>query len=419
MNMKVLALIGCLTAIGIYPVSAQSDGPIAEKSPTMLKKHGDMRIDNYFWLKNKSDEKVLKHLKAENAYTESVMGDTKDFQEKLYQEMRARIQEEDQSVPFKKDDYLYYRKTLKGQEYPIHCRKKNAPNSLEEVIVDVNVLGKGKDFIRVSSLAFHFNQDLLAYAVDLKGDRVFTIYFKEMSTGKVLDQKIENVTSNYVWAQSGKILFYAKHDPQTLRSDKIYKYDLEKNESTLVFEEKDEKFEAAVYKGLGKNFIFITSNSTLSSEVRFIKSDKPHDQFKVIAPREKNFEYSVLDGEDRFYVRTNWKAKNFRLMEVELKDVSKKKWKEVIAHRPDVLIEDFEVLRNHLVISERSNGLTQINILKRGEKKGSYINFPDPAYTVSLSENAEYDSKVVRYDFESMNRPSSVFDFDIEKKDIF
>jgi oligopeptidase B len=390
--------------------------PMAEKIPTKLKKHGDVRIDNYYWMKNKADPKLIAHLKAENAYRETIMKDTEEQQEKLYQEMRARIKEEDQSVPYKLRDYYYYNKTLKGQEYPIFCRRKGDEKSSEEVILDVNILGKGLDSIHVSPPAIHFNQNIMAYGVDTKGDRIFTIYFKDLATGKLLDQKIENVTENYTWAETGKILFYAKHDPKTLRSNKIYRFDLDKKTHTFVYEEKDEKFETAVYKTEARNFIFITSNSTLSSEVRFIPSKDPAAKLKMIAPREKNFEYSVIDGGDRFYIRTNWAAKNFKIMEADIAHPNKKDWKELIGHRSDVFIDGVEAFKEYLVISERSNGLTQINVFKIADKQSTYINFPDPAYTVVLAENSEYETKMIRYNFESMNRPQSVYDFDIEKK---
>lgn len=406
-----------LFALTINCAFAQLQEPVAEKIPTKLKKHGDVRIDNYYWMKNKSDPKLVEYLKAENAYREEILKDTKPMQEKLYQEMRARIKEDDQSAPYKSRDYLYYNKTLKGQEYPIYCRKKITADAKEEVILDVNELGKGVDSIHISYPAIHFDQNIMAYGVDTKGDRIFTIYFKDLSTGKLLDQKIEHVTENYTWAESGKILFYAKHDPKTLRANKIYRYDLEKNTHTFIYEEKDEKYEAAVYKTPSRSYIYITSNSTLSSEVRFASAKDPAAKFKIIAPREKNFEYSVLDSGDKFYVRTNWNAKNFKIMQAEVANPEKKNWKDFIQHRADVFIDGFDAFKDQLVLSERSNGLTQINIIKFADKSSTYISFPDPAYTVSLAENFEFDTNKVRYNFESMNRPESVYDFDIGKKE--
>lgn len=406
-----------LTLMAVNLMAADIQAPIAEKIPTKLKKHGDTRIDNYFWMKDKTNEKVINHLKAENAYTEEVMKDTKDLQAKLYEEMKGRIKEEDESVPYKEGSFLYYSKTQKGDEYSIYCRKKDAIGSFEQILLNVNEMAKGLDFIRVTFPNFHPNEQLFAYAVDTKGDRVFTIYFKDMSTGLILDQKIENVTSNFTWATTGRVLFYAKHDPKTLRSDRIYKYDLDTGKHKLVYNEKDEKFEAMVYKTQAEKHIFIASGSTLSSETHYIPADKPNAKFKLIAKREKNHEYSVIDGVNRFYIRTNWNAKNFRVMETTLKKTDKKIWIEVVPHRSDVYVEGLDIFKDYIVLSERSNGLTHINVIKKGEKKGSYISFPDPAYTVSLDDNAEYDTTKVRYTFLSMNRPYSVFDFDILKNE--
>ncbi len=397
--------------------AADLQAPVAEKNPKVLKKHGDTRIDNYFWMREKSSEKVLNHLKAENAYTAEMMKDTADLQERLYQEMRSRVKEEDQTVPYKDGDYIYYSKTLKGSEYSVYYRKKDAPGALEEVIMDINELGKGLDYINVTYPSFHFNQQLFGYAVDTKGDRVHTIYFKDLATGQVLDQKIENVTGDFVWAETGRIIFYSKHDPQTLRSDKIFKYDLDTKKTTLIYHEKDEKREAYVSKTLTKKYLMIISGSSLSSEVRYIESDKPDSKFKVFAPREKEHEYHVYDGGDRFFIMTNWKARNFRLMEVGLKDTSKKNWKEVIPHRPDVLVESVLVFKDYIATSESFDGLNQLYVIKRGETKGEYIKFPDPAYWVGFEINVNYNAKNLRYDFGSMNRPYSSFSYDFEKKD--
>lgn len=405
-----------LTIMAVNLMAAEPQAPIAEKIPTKLKKHGDTRIDNYFWMRQKN-EKVINHLKAENAYTEEVMKDTKDLQAKLYEEMKGRIKEEDETVPYKDGGYLYYSRTQKGDEYSIYCRKKDVTGSFEQILLNVNQMAAGLDFIRVTFPKFHPNEQLFAYAVDTKGDRVFTIYFKDMNTGLVLDQKIENVTSNFTWAMTGKVLFYAKHDPKTLRADRIYKYDLDTGKHKLVYNEKDEKYEAMVYKTQAEKHIFISSDSTLSSEVHYIPADQPNAKFKLIAKREKNHEYSVIDGVDRFYIRTNWNAKNFRIMETTLKNPAKKNWTETIPHRADTYVEGLDVFKDYIVLSERNNGLTKINVLKKGEKAGTYISFPDPAYTVSVDDNAEYDTTKVRYTFLSMNRPYSVFDFDIQKNE--
>ena len=414
-----LSILFLSLALGGLNVKAQTtiNEPIAEKIPTKLKKHGDVRIDDYFWLREKTSEKVLSHLKLENEYTKAMMKDTLDLQEKLYTEMKSRVKEDDQSVPYKRGNYLYFSKILKGQEYPVYCRKSTDIKSADQVLIDVNELATGLDFIKVTSLRIHPDENLMAYAVDTKGDRVFTIYFKDIKNGKVLPQKIENVTENIVWAETGKILFYGKQDPKTLRSDKIYQYDFETGKSKLVYTEKDEKFEAYVYKTNAKKFIFITANSTLSSEVRYIPANSPGSKFKIISPRAPKHEYSVYEAEDKFIIMTNWKAKNFRLMSADFKATQKEKWKEIIPHRKDVLLDSYAVFKSFIALVERSGGLTQVGILKNGETNRTYITFPDAAYGVSLGDNAEFDQATLRYDFDSMNRPHSVYDYDIAKNE--
>ena len=404
-----------LTFMAFNLMAENIQAPSADKKPTKLKKHGDTRIDNYFWMKDKTNPKVINHLKAENAYTEAIMKDSLDLQAKLFEEMKARVKEEDETTPAKDGNYLYYSRTQKGEEYSIYCRKKDVVGSFEQILLNVNTMTDGKGYIRVTFPRFHPNEQLFAYSVDTKGDRVYTIFFKDMSTGLILDQKIENVTSNFTWAESGKVLFYAKQDPKTLRSHKIFKFDFETGKNKLVYEEKDEKYNVSVYKTQANKHLFISSNSSLSSEVQYIPADKPNAKLKLIAKRQKDVEYTVIDGNDRFYVLTNWNAKNNRVMEINLLDTSKKKWTEVVEHRPDVLIEGLDVFKDYIVLSERSNGLQKINVLNKGQKTGTYIGFPDPAYTVELDTNAEYETDKIRYYFISMNRPYSVYDFDIKE----
>lgn len=414
MNFKFFASFIFLIVLNVYSSDLILNiEPKAEKISRKLEMHGDVRIDNYFWLNDKKNEKVIDYLKAENAYTEMTMRDTKNQQEKLYQEMRKRIKEEDQSVPYKKGNYFYYSRVQAGDEYPIYCRKKDLTAS-EEVLINVNDLGAGKDFIRVTSPSIHPGEQFMAYGVDTKGDRIFTVYFKDLRTNRLLDLKIENVTSNMEWSESGKILFYAKQDPQTLRSDKIYRFDLDTGVHTLVFEEKDEKFDTYVYKTLSDKFMMIASASTLSTEVRFALADKPEGPFKVFLPREVKHEYGLDDGGDRFIIRTNWKAKNFRIMEANYNSASKSKWKNVIAHNSKVFIEEVRPFKNHIVVGLRKNGLIQMMVLKKGNKKGEYIKFPDPAYLAFVSTNEMFDTNFIRYAFESLNRPMSIFDYNIE-----
>lgn len=387
--------------------------PKAPQIAKKLKAHGDVRIDNYFWLNDKKNPAVIDYLKLENGYTQTAMRDTQDLQEKLYQEMRQRVKEEDQTVPFKDGNYYYYRRVQKGDEYSIYCRKKDLTGP-EEVLINVNQLATGLDFIRVTWPDVHPGEQLISYAVDTKGDRIFNIYFKDLKTGLVLDKKIENVTGDYVWSEAGKILFYTKQDPQTLRADKVYRYDLDRGVSTLVYEEKDEKFEVGLDKSRSNKFIFMTIASTLSTEIRFAPALNPESDFKVFLPRESKHEYTIEDGGTSFIIRTNWDAQNFRIMEASYDATKKSAWKNVIAHDPKVFIEDVDAFKKHLVVSLREKGLIQLMVYKRGANSGETIKFPDPAYIVGMDHNALFDTNLVRYNFESLNRPTSVFDFNVE-----
>lgn len=389
--------------------------PTADKQPHEMTIHGDTRVDNYFWLKEKSNPEVIKYLKAENAYTEKMTKETKSLQEKLYKEMRGRIKEADKSYPYKQDNYLYFTETLTGKEYPIYKRQKIGSTKVETML-DVNQLAKGKAFIRVGRPQVAPSEQLIAYPVDTKGDRIFTIYFKDLKNNKTLKEKIAEVDGSMAWDETGKFLFYGKQDPQTLRSNRIYRYELATKKSELIFEEKDEKFDVTVYKTLSKKYIFIHSASTLTSESRYIAADKPLDTFTVFLPRENELEYSVDDGGDRFYVRTNWLAKNFRLVEVPYGVTTKDKWKDVLPIRENVFLEDVRTFKNFIAINERENGLQKLNVIDRSNNKNESVSFPDPAYMVNLGANEDFVTDKIRYDYESMTRPDSVYEYDTTSK---
>ncbi|MFN8369520.1 MAG: S9 family peptidase [Bacteriovoracaceae bacterium] len=387
--------------------------PKAEMIPTKLEKHGDVRIDNYFWMKDKKNEKVIDYLKAENSYFKNVMDDTTELQEKLYSEMRKRVKEEDQSVPYKKNGYFYYSKVKKGQEYPILYRKQDVNDAEEEVLLNINELAEGFSSVHVSRLNVHSNNELASYGLDTKGDRIYTIYFKDLKNKQILNQTIPDVTSSQVWAESGRVLFYVKQDAQTLRANQVFSYNLDTGVHTLIYEEKDEKFEVDIYKTLSKKFIMIYSASTLSSEVRFIPADKPTLPFKLFQKRKPNLEYSLDDGGSSFIIRTNLNAKNFKVMEASYNATNVNQWRDIIAHKTNVFIEELEVMHDYLIINSRQNGLMQLMVYNRKTRKSDFVKFLDPAYVVSLGTNAEFDSHLVRYHFESLKRPMSVFDYDM------
>lgn len=411
--MKAFLFWGILFMMASKGTLAILPEPIATQKPIKLKKHGDVRVDNYFWLKEKENPEVIHYLKQENAYADEALKDTLPLQETLLTEMKARIKEDDESVPYKKGDYYYFSRISKGQQYPVYYRKKELNSKKEELLLDVNELGKGFDYINVTAIQFHSNQNLMSYAVDTKGDRVFTIYFKDLTTGKTLDQKIEGTSQNHVWAENSDFLFYTQFEKQTLRWNQIFLYDFKNKTQKLVMEEKDEKFSIHVSKSLSKKFIFFSSGSTTSSEESFIPASNPLAKPTLFLKREKNHEYSIEAGEGEFYILTNWKAKNFRVLKCPFDQTQKKNWAEVIAHKENTYIDALSVFKNQIVLSERRNGLTQINIIPIGKKRGTYIQFPDPAYTVEMGANATFDTDTIRYDFESLNRPISNYDYNI------
>ncbi len=389
--------------------------PKLEKIQHKHVKHQDTRIDNYFWLNDRTNSKVIDYLNAENTYSDEKLKDTREVQEKIYQEMRSRIKEDDTTMDYKKGDYHYYSRTLTGKEYKIYCRKKGEKGK-EEVLIDVNKLAENRAFLKVPEPVVHFSQNLIAYSEDIKGDRVHTIYFKDLITGKNLDQKIESVTGNMEWAESGRVIFYTKHDAQTLRSDKVFKFDLDNGKSSLVYEEKDEKFEVYVGKTLSNKFLYIYAGSTLSSEMQYAAANDPDAAFKIFLKREKNHEYSIDDMGDKFVIRTNWQAKNFRVMTTPYEKTAKANWKKLVAHRTDTFIEGIQPFKNNLVLSERRDGLTAIEVMNMVTEKMDVVTFPDPVYMASVAYNGEFDTKAVRYEYESPNRPESVFEYDFVTK---
>ena len=335
-----------------------------------MTEHGNTRLDNYFWMRLSDEQKeaenpdertkdVVDYLNAENAYLDASMAHTKTLQTKLFEEITGRIKQDDESVPVKKNGYFYYTRFDKGKDYPYYCRKNAKPNSTEEIMLDGPVMGEGQSYFSIGSYQVSENNQYLVYGVDLVSRRQYTLHFKDLKSGKMLADKIENTTGNAVWANDNKTLFYTKKDPITLRSAYIYKHILgtDQKEDELVYIEKDETFGCGVYKSKSGAYIMIGSYQTLSSEVRYIDANKPSGTWKVILPRERNHEYSVDHYGKHFYITTNDNAKNFKLVKAPVENPEKKKWVEVIAHRNNVLLEGIEIFKNFLVVSERKNGL--------------------------------------------------------------
>lgn len=421
-----LVIAGCSSMpSGSVPSVGTVNPPIVAQKPYVHTKFGEKREDPYFWLKQREDKDVLAYLNAENDYAAGIMAETQKTQEILYRELRARIKEADQTVPVRRGNYLYYFRTEKDKEYKIYGRKRNSELEPEELLLDVNEMAKGQSYYSVIEPVPNTDQEIIAYAVDNVGRRFYDIYFKDLKTGKILPDRIEKTTGDFVWANDNKTIFYTVQNPETLRAEKVFRYKLGSGEKPQqVYFEKDETFAIGIGKSISQNHLFIFIGSTLSSEVRFLDANQPEGQFQVFLPREKNHEYSLYDGGDRFYVLTNWQAKNFRLMEASIpkgRSVSiKSQWKEVIPHSPNRLIEDIRVFEKYIAVLEKEKALSTLSILSRESNYLRYsVPMKDPIYQISFGPNFEYKTEFVRYIYESMNTPISTFDLIVKTKETF
>ena len=391
--------------------------PVAEKQAVELTQHDDVRVDEYFWLRERDNPDVIDYLEAENAYTERMLEDSSGLFERLVAEMQARIKEEDSSAPYKHGDYFYYYRYEEGQEYPIYCRRKDSLSAAEEVLLDVNVEAGDEDFFSVRGFTVSPDHSIAAYAVDTVGRRLYDIHFIDLESGEKLPNRIDKVTGNLVWANDNKTVFYTQQDRETLRWDKAYRYDLATGERELVFEEADETFSIWLADSLTGEHLFVLSFSTLSTEVSYIAADEPQGALQVFLPREEEHEYAVYDGGDRFFILSNEGAINFQLFETPLDDTSKESWQVVVPHREDVLIQDIEVFAGHIVLETRRDGLSRLEVLDRTNGELHEVDFGEPVFDAALGDNYVFDTAVVRYDYESMTTPESVYDYDIEARE--
>ncbi len=400
-------------------LNPQQNPPMARVEAVELEEHGDVRTDPYYWLRDRENQEVIDYLEAENAYTESTMAHTKGLQDALFDEIVGRIAEDDTTVPVKQDDFWYYRRFEAGKEYPIFCRKRASLEADEEIILDVNELAAGHTFFSVRSTTISSGQDILAYAEDSVGRRFYTIKFKNLTTGQTYADAIPDVTGNVAWANDNKTLYYSKQDPNTLRWDRIYRHALGTDPASdeLVYEEPDDTFGAFVFKTKSKAFVMIGATHTLSSEYRYLDANDPSGTFSVIQPREDDLEYSVDHFGNHFYIRTNWGAKNFRLMRTPLISTAKTHWEEVIGNRDDVFLQSFEMFKNHLVVVERKDGLIQIQVRPWQGTGEHYLNFGEPTYLAYVGANPEFDTNILRFGYTSMTTPTSTFDYDMESRD--
>ncbi len=392
--------------------------PLAEKVKKELSIHGHTRIDNYYWMIERDNPKVIEYLKAENSYKESIMKHTEALQEKLLSEIVGRIKQSDMSVPYKDEGFYYYTRYEEGREYPVYCRKKESLEADEEILLNVNEMAEGYNFYHVSGFTVSHNNYLIAFGVDIVSRRKYTIHFKNLKTGEILSDQIPNTSGRAAWANDDKTVFYALKD-ETLRPYKIMKHVLgtEVSEDKVVFHEKDVTFNTYVYKSKSKKYIFIGSESTLSEEYRFLDADNPDGEFKIIQPREKDHLYSVEQYKNHFYVRTNYKAKNFRLMKTSIDKTTKENWEEVIPHRKDVLLQGFEIFKSFLVVSERKNGLVNLRIIRWDGKGEHSLDFVEETYSAYLSDNPEFDTDILRYEYTSLTTPETIYDYNMNTRE--
>ncbi|MCH4823270.1 S9 family peptidase [Gramella lutea] len=415
-----LGYITFATAQNKNDLKKDIQAPTAKKVATELEMHGDVRIDNYFWMNQREDQEVIDYLNAENDYNDKMTSHTKDFQSELFEEMKSRIKEDDESVPYKLNGYWYITRFEKGYDYPVYSRKKGSQDAPEEVMFNVNKMAEGFEYYSLGGLNVSPDNKLVAFGTDTLSRRKYTIRIKNLETGEIYDEEIKNTTGGSTWANDNKTLYYTKKDPQTLRSYRIYKHILgtDPKEDQLVYEEKDETFNTYVYKSKSRDYIIIGSHSTLTTEYRFLNANTPGEEFSIFQPRVRELEYSISHFEDNFYVVTNKdNATNFKLMKTPVNNTGMENWVDVIPHRKDYLLEDIDIFKEYLVVSERNNGLNKLRIIKWNDNEEFYIPFDNETYTAYTSINPDFETDLLRYSYNSLTTPTSVIEYNMKTGD--
>lgn len=390
--------------------------PFAKIIPTTLTKFDDVRIDNYFWLNDRENPEVIDYLNKENDYYQAMTADTKDFQDVLFKEMKRRIKEDDESVPYFYNGYFYITRFETGKDYPIYSRKKGSLEASEEIMFDCNELAKGKKYFQLGGLSISVDNQFVSFAVDTIGRRIYTIQIKNLTTGEIFSDKIENTSGDSTWANDNKTIYYTRQDKKTLRSDKVYKHKLNTDavKDILVYNETDDTFSVEVTKEKSKKYIVISASSTLTTEFRTLPADNPDGEFTVFQERVRGLEYDIAHFDGYFYVLTNKDdATNFKLMKTPEGTTSMEHWVDVIAHREAVLLEDIDIFKNFLVVTERNNGLYQIRIMPWNGAPAYYLPFESETYTAYTTTNVDFDTDILRYGYQSMTTPSSIIDFNM------
>lgn len=419
-------LFGCVIFAPVYSqiktnkMSDKIQPPVAKIVPKTLEKHGDKRIDNYYWLNERENPEVIDYLNKENEYYQKSTAHTKPLQDDLFLEMKSRIKEDDSSVPYLYNGYYYITRYETGKDYPIYSRKKGSLEAKEEIMFDCNEMAKGQSYFNLSGISISEDNKWVAFGVDLLSRRQYTIQIKNLETGEILPVKLENTTGGSTWAGDNKTLFYTRKDLQTLRSDKIYKHTLGTDASAdvVVFHEKDDTFSTFVYKEKSKKYLVIGSSSTLTSEYQILEANNPNGAFRIFQKRTRGLEYSISHYGDSFYIVTNKdKATNFKLMKTPETATSAENWTDLIGHRKDVLLEGIEIFKDYLVVEERSNGLNKIQIRPWNGKGAYYLPFAIETYTAYTTTNVDFDTEILRYGYQSMATPSSIIDFNMRTQE--
>ncbi len=404
--------------------SAQFLPPVAEVVPRKLQEHGSERIDNYYWLKERDNPEVIEYLKAENAYTAAVMQPYKALEEKLFAEIKARIQQDDASVPYTERGYVYYTRFEEGRQYPIYCRRSDRADVPEQIMLDVNQLAEGKPYCSARGVRVSSKNDILAFATDYLGRRIYTLRFKNLTTGDMLADEIPHVTGNVVWAEDNQTVFYTRQDLETLRSFQVFRHVLgtDAAEDPLVFQEDDDTFSCYVSKSRSRKYVMINSDQTLSSECRFVNAEKPAGPWSVFAPRRRDHEYSVDHFDGYFYVRTNSQASNFRLMRVAEDDFAESQWQELIPQNEQEFLQAFSLYRGFLAVQKVVQGLPIIRIFPWSEQGNGLgaphdLDFGEPTYSASIVETPDPATDWLRYDYSSLTTPDSTYQYNMRTRE--
>ena len=395
--------------------------PRADQIEKEFTLHDQKRIDEYYWLNQRTDTKVLDYLKAENAYLDTMMSSTKPLQEKLFTEMKARIKEKDETLPYKNNGYWYYSKYEEGKEYPVYCRKKENLTATEEIILDQNEMAKGFRYYAVGGRQVSDNNQLLAFTVDTVSRRLYGLRFKDLTSGKIYAETIPNIDGGALaWAVDNKTIFYIKKDLTTLLGFQVWRHELGSDiaKDVMVFEEKDNRYSLRLYRSKSRKYVVIFSDmNELSTEARLLEASDPQGSFKIFHPRESKLQYQVEHVDNKFFIRTDLDAPNFRIMETPEPATGKENWKELIPHRDDVLIAGMSIFTNHLVLNEVKDALSQLRIINLSDQSDHYITFAEPVYTTFVNINPDFNTRVLRFSYTSMTTPSSIYDYNMDTKE--